>query len=94
MSSLTPSSRRRAYKMLHDLGRAFDLFAQGERSIDRAQGGLGLGLTLVKRLVGLHRGSVTARSEGIGRGSTFTLRLPLAGEVAATSLPMPTSCEP
>jgi PAS domain S-box-containing protein len=59
------------------LPQVFDLFTQGERSPDRAQGGLGLGLALVKSLVELHGGSVGAQSEGIGRGSTFTVSLPL-----------------
>ena len=54
----------------------FDLFFQGERALDRRQGGLGIGLTLVKRLVGLHGGSVVAESHGIDRGSIFTVRLP------------------
>jgi signal transduction histidine kinase/ActR/RegA family two-component response regulator len=58
------------------LPHVFDLFTQAERSADRAQGGLGLGLALVKRLVELHGGSATARSEGLGRGSRFTVRLP------------------
>ena len=56
----------------------FDLFSQGSRSIDRAQGGLGLGLALVKTLVELHGGSVRAFSEGAGQGSQFMVRLPLA----------------
>lgn len=55
----------------------FDLFSQGERSSDRAQGGLGLGLSLVKSLVELHGGSVTAQSEGVDCGSEFTIRFPL-----------------
>jgi CheY-like chemotaxis protein len=58
------------------LPRIFDLFVQGERTLDRAQGGLGIGLTLVRRLVELHRGTVSAFSEGPGRGSIFTVRLP------------------
>jgi signal transduction histidine kinase/CheY-like chemotaxis protein len=58
------------------LPRIFDLFVQGKRSLDRAQGGLGIGLTLVRRLADLHGGTVTAESEGLGRGSSFTLRLP------------------
>ena len=56
----------------------FDLFTQGSRSVDRSQGGLGLGLALVKHLVELHGGQVEATSEGQGRGATFTVRLPLA----------------
>ncbi|MDB6043221.1 MAG: hypothetical protein JWM63_1772 [Gammaproteobacteria bacterium] len=58
------------------LPRVFDLFVQGERTLDRAQGGLGIGLTLVRRLVELHKGTVSAFSEGPGRGSVFTVRLP------------------
>ena len=54
----------------------FDLFTQGARTLARSQGGLGLGLTLVKRLVDLHDGDVTAHSDGVGCGSTFTLCLP------------------
>jgi CheY-like chemotaxis protein len=54
----------------------FALFAQGERSLARSQGGLGLGLALVKSIVELHGGSVSAESDGEGRGSTFTIRLP------------------
>jgi signal transduction histidine kinase/CheY-like chemotaxis protein len=58
------------------LTRVFDLFEQGERTIDRARGGLGLGLTIVKTLVELHGGRVKARSEGLGTGSEFEVRLP------------------
>jgi signal transduction histidine kinase len=54
----------------------FDLFIQGNRTSDRAQGGLGLGLALVKSLVELHGGSVSARSDGQGKGSEFTFELP------------------
>jgi PAS domain S-box-containing protein len=60
----------------------FDMFVQGERTLDRAQGGLGIGLTLVRRLVELHGGTVRAASAGAGCGSTFTVRLP---QVAAQS---------
>jgi CheY-like chemotaxis protein len=56
--------------------RVFDLFVQGERSLDRSSGGLGIGLTLVKRLVELHGGHVAAASAGPGRGSRFTVSLP------------------
>lgn len=58
------------------LPHVFDLFAQAERAPDRSQGGLGLGLALVKSLVGLHGGSVAASSDGPGQGSTFEVRLP------------------
>ncbi|HEX8785747.1 MAG TPA: ATP-binding protein [Telluria sp.] len=60
----------------HMIDHVFDLFAQAERSADRAQGGLGLGLALVRNLVTLHRGWVSAFSEGIGKGSRFTVVLP------------------
>jgi signal transduction histidine kinase/CheY-like chemotaxis protein len=53
----------------------FDLYTQSERTLDRARGGMGIGLTLVRRLVDLHGGTIVASSEGEGRGSTFTVRL-------------------
>jgi PAS domain S-box-containing protein len=56
----------------------FDLFTQGTRALDRSQGGLGIGLALVKSLVEMHGGTVEASSDGVGRGSTFTVILPLA----------------
>jgi CheY-like chemotaxis protein len=58
------------------IDRAFELFAQGERTLDRSQGGLGIGLALVKSLVTLHGGSVSADSAGPGQGSRFTICLP------------------
>lgn len=58
------------------LPRIFDLFVQGEETRDRAKGGLGIGLTLVKRLVEMHNGSVEAASDGPGQGSVFTVTLP------------------
>jgi two-component system CheB/CheR fusion protein len=58
------------------LPHVFELFSQSERSSDRSAGGLGIGLTLVKSLVDMHGGSVEARSEGLGKGSEFILRLP------------------
>jgi PAS domain S-box-containing protein len=58
------------------IDQVFDLFAQGERTIDRSEGGLGIGLTLARRIVALHGGNLTARSEGVGKGSEFTMTLP------------------
>ena len=71
------------------LPRVFDLFVQGERTLDRAQGGLGIGLTLVRRLVELHGGTVSATSEGPGHGSVFTVRLPRIPMPQATPTPLP-----
>jgi signal transduction histidine kinase len=61
-------------EMLADV---FEMFTQVNRTLDRAQGGLGIGLAIVKRLVELHRGTITALSPGLGRGSAFTVRLPI-----------------
>jgi PAS domain S-box-containing protein len=61
------------------LPKVFDLFVQGSQDVDRSQGGLGLGLTIVRNLVELHGGSVEARSAGAGQGSEFVVRLPLLG---------------
>jgi PAS domain S-box-containing protein len=66
--------------------RAFELFAQGERTSDRIQGGLGIGLALVKSLVELHNGKVSASSKGAGEGSKFTLVLPLVDKPADRSV--------
>jgi signal transduction histidine kinase len=75
------------------IGRIFDLFVQEESSLDRSQGGMGIGLTLVKRLVDLHGGTVEAYSEGRDRGSEFVVRLPLAERPQAapdrTARPIP-----
>ena len=60
------------------LSRIFDLFAQVDHSLDHSQGGLGLGLTLVRSLVEMHGGSVQALSDGLSRGSEFIVRLPSA----------------
>jgi signal transduction histidine kinase/CheY-like chemotaxis protein len=72
----------------------FELFTQGERALDRSQGGLGIGLTLVKSLVELHRGTIEARSEGRGCGSEFIVRLPLAKGLRVTEVAQPTSERP
>lgn len=65
----------------------FELFLQGERSLDRSQGGLGIGLTVVRRLLELHGGCVEAASDGAGLGATFTVHLPLL-EAVAESAPL------
>lgn len=65
------------------LPRVFEMFAQEASALARAQGGLGVGLTIVQRLVHLHGGSVTVRSAGLGTGSEFTVHLPLAAPEAA-----------
>jgi len=59
------------------LSRVFDMFTQVDSSLEKSQGGLGVGLTIVKRLVELHGGSVEAKSEGPGMGSEFVIRLPV-----------------
>jgi CheY-like chemotaxis protein len=71
------------------LGQLFNAFTQADSSLERGQGGLGLGLALVKGLAELHGGDVTARSEGVGRGAEFSLTLPLAGQAADPSDPPP-----
>jgi len=69
------------------LPRIFDLFVQGTRAFDREQGGLGIGLTMVRTLVKMHGGSVQAASDGPGRGSAFTVRLPLQPEATLPAHP-------
>ena len=76
------------------LPRVFDLFVQGDRTLDRADGGLGIGLSVVQRLVEMHGGQVRARSEGLGKGSAFEIRLPCiqaprAPEAGAERLSIP-----
>jgi signal transduction histidine kinase/CheY-like chemotaxis protein len=72
------------------LPRIFDLFTQGARGLDRAQGGLGVGLTLARRLAEMHGGRLSVASEGAGRGSEFTLRLPCVALVGGgEALPPP-----
>ena len=68
------------------LPRVFDLFVQGDRSLARSEGGLGIGLALARRLVQMHGGTIEAQSAGAGYGATFVVRLPLAQ--AAASLPL------
>jgi signal transduction histidine kinase len=73
------------------LQRIFEPFVQGERTRERAQGGLGLGLALVKNLVSLHGGEVDARSKGVGQGSVFSIRLPALPEGTETEAAPPRS---
>jgi two-component system, sensor histidine kinase len=72
------------------LEKVFDLFAQADTSLVRAQGGLGIGLTLARRLVELHGGTIRAHSPGSGGGSEFTIRLPLS---QGTAIPLPADTE-
>ena len=74
------------------LSRVFDMFTQVNRTLDRSQGGLGIGLSLVKTLVEMHGGSVRAASAGIDKGSTFTVTLPMA-PVLALKPPKPAAPE-
>lgn len=69
------------------LPRVFELFTQANRSLDRAQGGLGVGLTLVRRLVEMHGGSVEAHSDGLGMGSEFVIRLPAMSPISTDAQP-------
>lgn len=65
------------------LTRVFDLFAQADRTLDRSEGGLGIGLTVASKLAEMHGGNITADSEGLGKGSTFTVRLPISQQAPA-----------
>jgi PAS domain S-box-containing protein len=77
------------------LPRIFDLFVQAERRTDRSQGGLGIGLTLVRRLVEMHGGTVQASSPGLRKGSEFIVRLPVLAEVPRDNgVGMPGEAEP
>ena len=69
------------------LPRVFDIFMQASSALDRSQGGLGIGLSLVRRLVELHGGAIDVHSDGAGQGSTFTVRLPATAPLAAAPSP-------
>jgi signal transduction histidine kinase/DNA-binding response OmpR family regulator len=71
--------------------RVFDLFSQEQQGIDRAQGGLGLGLAIVRNIVQLHGGDVAVHSEGLAKGSEFLVRLPLATAEVTVASPAPTA---
>jgi signal transduction histidine kinase len=94
----TEPRHRRAVLSVSDTGigvapellpRLFETFTQADAGLDRARGGLGLGLALVRRLVELHDGQVEARSEGVGRGAEFIIRLPLEQAAAAVAPALP-----
>lgn len=68
------------------LPKVFDLFVQGARTLDRAEGGLGIGLSVVKGLIQMHGGQVSAFSEGVYKGSTFFIRLPLIDVLAESNV--------
>lgn len=70
-----------------NLPRVFDMFAQADTSLERSRDGLGIGLTLVKTLVDMHGGSVGVHSDGLGRGSEFTVCLPILDEIAEEEAP-------
>jgi CheY-like chemotaxis protein len=70
----------------HQLPRLFEMFSQLNQSLERSQGGLGIGLTLVKRLVEMHGGKIEAKSDGPGHGSEFIVRLPVAVEASVPQL--------
>ncbi|MFL6672222.1 MAG: response regulator [Massilia sp.] len=76
------------------LPHVFEVFVQGTSSLDRSQGGLGIGLSLVRRLVELHGGRVSAHSDGAGNGSTFAIRLPRTEPVSASSAHSPAAAGP
>jgi PAS domain S-box-containing protein len=77
------------------LPRIFELFVQSDRTLDRSQGGMGIGLAVVKRLVDMHKGQVIASSAGIGQGSTFEIHLPLIENPgAARGAPEALTCPP
>jgi CheY-like chemotaxis protein len=78
----------------NDLPRIFDMFSQVDRSIERSTGGLGIGLALVKGLVEMHGGTVTAMSAGQGKGSTFTVKLPAFERTAAPVAAVRSESEP
>jgi CheY-like chemotaxis protein len=71
------------------LPQLFDVFVQGQRSLDRSEGGLGIGLSVSKRLIEMHGGHVIGSSDGVGHGSKFAIHLPLAREEAACRESMP-----
>lgn len=76
------------------LARVFELFAQADRSLDRSAGGLGIGLTVARRLAEMHGGSITATSAGLGLGAEFTVRLPTVPAPVESEAPRPADTAP
>ena len=76
------------------LPRIFDLFTQADRTLSRSRGGLGIGLTLVRSLIELHDGRVTAHSKGLGQGSEFVVRLPMAASSPPDHQPVSAADQP
>jgi PAS domain S-box-containing protein len=76
------------------LGRVFEMFMQVDRTLERSSGGLGIGLSLVKGLVEMHGGSIEVQSAGEGRGSVFTVRLPMSPAAPAESVALPAALAP
>jgi PAS domain S-box-containing protein len=76
------------------LARVFDLFVQGFQGVERSRGGLGIGLTIVHTLIGMHNGKVEAHSAGVGHGSLFRVRLPCAEETPAEASPWTARSQP
>jgi signal transduction histidine kinase/ActR/RegA family two-component response regulator len=74
--------------------RIFELFEQADKSLERGNVGLGIGLTLARQLVQLHGGTIGVHSDGIGQGACFTVRLPRGGDAGAATLPAPTVATP
>ena len=101
--SMTRDEERHAVVVVRDTGtgiaaemltRVFEPFAQADKTLARTRGGLGLGLALVKGIIELHGGSVTAHSDGLGRGAEFRVRLPLAAEAEAARSSGPVAAAP
>ena len=76
------------------LGKVFDLFTQVDRTLERSQAGLGVGLTLARHLTELHNGTITAYSGGVGKGSVFSVKLPCAGISPEVALRLRSNTEP
>jgi len=77
----------------HMLDKVFDMFIQIDSGLDRAHGGLGIGLTLVRELVNLHQGSISVTSDGAGKGSEFIVRIPVADATPSDADSVPAQAE-